>query len=149
MLRHKKWNKIANDIKLVFYSSTNTTFLHITTVVCKSICCVLDWLSPCLYILNTTEMQYLKILDASQPYIHQFQKLKRKWYNCNTSTYFNQKCLRNSVMCKNKCCISDRLYPFLHNMNMTEMPHLKNLRSFFLSAVYHTQPTLSIVLRHR
>jgi len=45
---HKKWNKIASDIKLVFYSSTNTNnCLHIVCILCLytvSIVCIL-WTS--------------------------------------------------------------------------------------------------------
>ena len=50
--------------------------------------------------LNTTGMSCLKIIYASRAYIHQYQNLKRKLYNCNVNVYFHQKCLRNNVIPK-------------------------------------------------
>lgn len=41
--------------------------------------------------LNTTGIFCLKIIYTSQAYIHQYQNLKRKLYNCNVNVYFNKK----------------------------------------------------------
>ena len=42
-------------------------------------------------------MPFIKIINASRIYIHQYQNLKRKLYNCNANIYFNKKCLRNNT----------------------------------------------------
>ena len=45
--------------------------------------------------LNTTRMFHLKIINTIQGYIHKYENLKRKLYNCNSEIYFNKKCLSN------------------------------------------------------
>jgi len=60
---HKKWNKTASDIKLVFYSST-ITMMHVPINIRSSkhkICCVFDWHSI-LHNLNTMGIPYLKMV---------------------------------------------------------------------------------------
>jgi hypothetical protein len=47
-------------------------------------------------------MPRLKTISTSQGYIHKYEDLKRKMYNCNANIHFNQKCLRYntpSVVC--------------------------------------------------
>ena len=39
-------------------------------------------------------MSHLKIMNTSQGYIHKYENLKRKLYNCNANIYFNQKILK-------------------------------------------------------
>jgi hypothetical protein len=36
-------------------------------------------------------MPHMKIIYTSQGYIHKYEDLKRKIYNCNANIYFNQK----------------------------------------------------------
>jgi len=50
------------------------------------------------YFIDTTGMKCIKIVDTSRVYIYQFQKLKRKLYNCNVNIYFNQKCFYNNLV---------------------------------------------------
>jgi len=52
---------------------------------------------------NKTGRSQLKIINASQGYIHKYENLKTKLYNCNANIYFNQTCLKkiNSKLCHN------------------------------------------------
>jgi hypothetical protein len=43
-------------------------------------------------------MSQLKIVNASQGCIHEYENTKRKLYRCNTSIYFNKQCLRKKVI---------------------------------------------------
>ena len=36
--------------------------------------------------------------NASQAFIHQYENLTRKIYNCNANTFANQRCLRNNII---------------------------------------------------
>ena len=42
-------------------------------------------------------MAHIKVLDASQSLIRQFENLKKKLYNCNACIYFNRKCLSKGL----------------------------------------------------
>jgi hypothetical protein len=52
------------------------------------------------YILfdNTTGMNHLKIVAASQAHILQFKNQKKKFYNSNANRYFNQECLHLKIV---------------------------------------------------
>jgi hypothetical protein len=39
-------------------------------------------------------MKWLKIIQASQAPVHQFNNLQKKLYNCNTNIYFNREYLK-------------------------------------------------------
>jgi len=59
---------------------------------------VLDYILHFIFIYlyyhwNTMGMSHLKIINTGQGYIHKYENLKRKLYNCNVNIYFNQKCL--------------------------------------------------------
>jgi hypothetical protein len=45
--------------------------------------------------VNTAGMNRLKIVNASQGIIHQFENVKRKLLFCNADIYFNQKVTDN------------------------------------------------------
>ena len=49
--------------------------------------------------MDTTGMPCRRIIKASQEYIHQYQNLKRKLYNCNVSI-FESKMFRNNIIPK-------------------------------------------------
>jgi len=75
----------------------------------------------CIYVcLNTRGLSCLKIAYTSRAYIHQYKNLKRKLYNCNASVYFNQKCLRNSMIPKfakiiiPNTSLASKFIPFLY-----------------------------------
>jgi hypothetical protein len=42
-------------------------------------------------------MSQLKIVNASQGQIHDYENLKRKLYSCNASIYFNKQCLQKRL----------------------------------------------------
>ena len=48
--------------------------------------------------MYTTGMLQLKIVNASQGQIHEYENTKRKLYRCNTSIYFNKQCLRRRLI---------------------------------------------------
>jgi len=43
-------------------------------------------------------MSQLKIVNASQGHIHEYENTKRKLYRCNTSIYFNKQCLQKKLI---------------------------------------------------
>jgi len=40
-------------------------------------------------------MPHLKTVNTSEGYIHKYEHLKRKLYNCNANIYFKQKVSKN------------------------------------------------------
>jgi hypothetical protein len=47
---------------------------------------------------STKGMSHLKIINASQGSIHEYENVKRKIYNCNASIYFNKQCLLKKLI---------------------------------------------------
>jgi len=49
-------------------------------------------------------MSHPKIRNTSHEYIHKYENLKRKLYNCNANIYFKQKCLIYEISHSIKHC---------------------------------------------
>ena len=47
---------------------------------------------------DKTGILHMEITSTSQGYIHKYENLKRKTYNCNANIYFNQKYLRKNLI---------------------------------------------------
>jgi len=45
------------------------------------------------YTFSTAGMNKLKIVNANQGFIHQYENIKRKLLSCNADIYFNQQCV--------------------------------------------------------
>ena len=76
---HKKWNKIASDIELVFYSST-ITMMHGPTNI-RYIRSLYQW-DPMVYIKFKSKASQARS-------IYHYKKLKIKVLNCNADIFFN------------------------------------------------------------
>jgi len=54
--------------------------------------------SNILYCSQVRMMNHLKIINASRGFIHEYENVKRKLFNCNANIYFNRQCYQRRLV---------------------------------------------------